>query len=318
MFNINVKKIVVIAALMVSFLAPDDAATASIFDSTCSAALEMNANDSVWSAGYDEAQSFDIYLAKTGILMLDVSSDSPAGSPRLVFLGRGCSELASGEDFTAVEQGAAYQVIAIRAPGTYSLRVMSAGIGQMLGKYELRSSFAPAEIVEEETATESGQGRRMLVRQTQFFVDPSNLKSELEVVDPNPDGIVSVDSLKSELEVVDPNPDGIVSVDSLKSELEVVDPNPDGIVAIDSLKSELEVVDPNPDGIVSGVDRRPVLSLVTMISQSSGTILARLALFPDESRTEYDIPLDGAVENDTFHYSPLKWLAGILPSDSTQ
>ena len=324
-----------IATLFIFTFVLASAAAASSFETICADATTIDADSSTWRADFDNVQIFSLDVESAGILVVDVTTVSGAEPPRLIFFGRGCAEPATSQDFVAVEQGASYQVIAAREPGIYSFQVASGGIDRSLGEYQLRSSFVPTEIVEEEVALELGRGRRLLAYQTHFLVDQPLLKSDEEAVDPNPDSRPSAGryGLKSDEEAVDPNPDSLafgsgpsplLSLVSLttaprqKSDEEAVDPNPDSRPSAGryGLKSDEEAVDPNPDSRPSAgryglksdeeaVDPNPD----SRPSARAGTVIARLTLFPGDS------PQSEAHES---RAGLLKELAKMLESDLTR
>ncbi len=327
MFNVTKNATRQLIAIVSAFVFVN-AAAASSFEAVCADATAIDPNGSAWSAGYDETQIFNVDIASTGILVVDVRApDSTAVSPRLIFLGRGCVEYGTTEDFATVEQGATYQVIAIRAPGTYSLRLASASIGQQLAEYEILSSFMPTAIVEEEVVLKLSQNRQMLAHQTHFFIDVAVLKSDEDVVDPNPDGkSLSMDpfGVKSEEDAVDPNPDNklfgsgrspILSLVTFytgprrKSDEDVVDPNPDA-------KSDEDVVAPNPDSKSDEdvVDPNPDSKNV----RPDDAVVASLVLYSGEFSIDHGELLGGTTDLHNSRTVLLEWLAEMLQSGSAR
>ena len=278
-----------------------DAAFAVTFEKACADAVPLEL-DSTWRgyAAENETLYFRLEIPTPGIAAVEVAAiGSSEASPRLGFLGRGCAQPGAARDFAAVERSASHRVIAFRAPGTYFFRLGSQDPRQELGELKLAASFVAAEVFEEEHDLELGGTRgRMLASRTDFYVDPSDQKTDEQEVDPNPKGrgygsdptlsliTLEADSrYKTDEQEVDPNP---------KTDEQEVDPNPKGFDPAQgsiraqlvlfgdggwvSAKTDEQEVDPNPKTDEQEVDPNPktegariLTSLVTTYASAAKT-----------------------------------------------
>ncbi len=276
--------------ITLSVLANDVAAMAE--GEVCEAAIQLPLESTLrsYSGAGDEVGLFSLEIPSPGLLSIDAMVLASAkGSPKIGFLGRGCSIQSLDPDVATVERSAASQILAFRAPGHYFIRVASQDPQVALGEYRLTARFVAAEVVNRRFELVRGFAYDSLFYPSQYG------KSEEEEVDPNPkiqrsydEPILQLTSFytgffgKSEEEEVDPNPKAAAQPDAQivlfanpqdrsrrKSEEEEVDPNPKRLRDVrllhgsmtryraSDVKSEEEEVDPNPKSVEEEVDPNP-------------------------------------------------------------
>ena len=244
---------IALAWILSSFIARHAAAQLD-----CDNVLDLEPN-TVWrSEAWVQEKIFRWSLPSPGIATVDLLA---AGSSSSWLEIR--SDICRGKaaDVWVVEQSDRHLVLAVRSAGNLYIAPEVKASG-----FRLITSFTPAEIVEKPLNL-AASGMRGV--QTSFFAIGIPVKTEPEVLDPDPDGQI-VDPtamLKTEPEILDPDPDGqlvwnahlLASVLTLegatgfKTEPEILDPDPDGQIVDPSgvLKTEPEILDPDPDGQIA-------------------------------------------------------------------
>ncbi len=200
---------------MLSFLTPVFNVAAGSLEQACATADPVALNSTV--RGYGSQRNamhvFSLDVRVAGMVALDVTvPGSIEASPKVGFLGRGCSASNGDDDSVAIERAVGHRVIALD-PGTYFFRLAAQDPRSALGEYKLTIGFVTAWAVDEALKTEPD-----IVDPdpgVPFFAPPP-LKTEPDIVDPDPGVPFFAPPLKTEPDIVDPDP-GIGSISPVLS-----------------------------------------------------------------------------------------------------
>ena len=164
-------------------------------------ALELNSVARGYSAPR-ETNIFTLDVPTAGILALDVAVPGYAeASPKLGLLGPDCSPLTDSLRALVIERSTVHQVLAI-GPGTYHVRLAAQDPQAALGSFKLTTAFVASAALD------------------------GALKTDTDMVDPDPGIAAITPSFKVDTDIVDPDP-GLTWVEpSFKVDTDIVDPDP--------------------------------------------------------------------------------------------
>ena len=230
----DVRLLVLFVFFLCTYLACPDSSSANPLAETCHPAdsILLGGDQVLSDEGDGTTQAVYLNVPSSGILFVETTPQP--SKARLTPQEVGCAEGPRGEDVFVVEQSSDHLLIAFRSPGIWSLGLTATTPHTTLGTWEIRTSFVPARMVEEEIPLGNRGASAFRAQHIEFFAAPGDYpspqKSEQAVVDPDPDArlrqplteepllslvtFYSDPVAKSEQAVVDPDPDNKLLLES--------------------------------------------------------------------------------------------------------